>query len=245
MQKVKFNSATAMTAGAVCQTSFSSLCHLELLQPLRLSPDVQVQFRSAVCVNVCDSSLMLYTLRVLKLDFHCFPRTLCQRWTRASSPLRDKLKACFLFFWASGKATQKLAGPLMLSPPFGPVSTRYTWLPLADKAMERSTRTDSWDRQRLLKGEETTAVSYVFGPNVAPLTVRRISSLCVMNSRRISRLTRRVEEAVWLPLPKHQKKRKMKGRRRKEHWVNAGSSISLKGRLDCAGLRHLSKHKLL
>ncbi len=29
------------------------------------------------------------------------------------------------------------------------------------------------------------------------------------------------------------------------YWVNAGSSISLKGWLDCVGRRHLSKHKLL
>lgn len=150
-------------------------------------------------------------------------------WTPASSSLHNNTKACFLFSRTSCKATQKLAGPLMLSRVWSG-STRCTRLPLV---MERSVRSNSWDRQRLSKRKETSAVSDVFGPNVAPFTVRRISSLRVMNSRRIGRLT--CGDGGGRP-KQFSSPGEEKDQRHEEkggadfppaYWVNAGSSISL------------------
>ncbi|KAK5879828.1 hypothetical protein CesoFtcFv8_022908 [Champsocephalus esox] len=68
------------------------------------------------------------------------------------------------------------------------------------------------------KGNEP--ISYVSGPNLAPLTVRRISTLCVMNSRRISRLTRRNGEGRLTAATKTvfltRRKRDIKATRREE-----------------------------
>lgn len=115
----------------------------------------------------------------------------CRTWLY--SPLRDNVKACLLFHKCPARSHR---GWLHILPHLVQFPlTHCTWPPLLEKAIGSSIQfmgivSVCW-----------CAVSYIFGPNVTPLTVRRISSLHVMNSRSISCFVAWMWEAVWLLLP--------------------------------------------
>lgn len=156
---------------------------------------------------------------------------------------------------SSGEATQKLAGPLNalhrlvrfpLTHALGCPSVTRRWKGPRGQTLEivsvcrrerkqalfHTSPAQTW--LHLLSGEFPHGTWWIQGGSVVSLAW--------------------VEEAVWLLLlPKqfsslgeHQRHGERRGADfPAAYWVNAGSSISLKGWLDFAGLRHLSKHKLL
>lgn len=60
----------------------------------------------------------------------------------------------------SSKSTHELPGPLIVCP----VWSGFHSLPLTDKAMERSMRTNAWNCQRLSKRKESTAQALFYTP---------------------------------------------------------------------------------
>lgn len=97
----------------------------------------------------CDSDSLLIrspnlSCRYIKTSFSLFPQTVFlpvspnALWTRVSSPLRENVKDCFLFVNVRRGHAEVGSGTLNALSPFGPVSTRCTWPPLTDNAMERS-----------------------------------------------------------------------------------------------------------
>lgn len=157
----------------------------------------------------------------------------------------QNVKACLLFHKCPARSHTGWLNVLSRLVQF-PL-THCSWLPVPEKAIGSSTQLFGIV-SACRKKKETSAVSCIFGLNAAPLTVKRISSLHVMSSRRISHFIAWMSEAVWLLLPKQSSSpREEKDPRHEEKGqadFSAGSSISLNGWLDCAGLRHLSKHKL-
>lgn len=108
----------------------------------------------------------------------CFTLYMSSNWISISFPKKlfqgpgllcvRMWRTVLVFFFVNAIRPRGLAGAgrtfNALRSPFGPVSTHCTWLPLTDKATERSTPTNSWDCQRLSEGKETSAVLFVSGP---------------------------------------------------------------------------------
>lgn len=189
-----------------CQHAMTSVRrHVEAEHRTR-TLDVGFSFHlSLVCMF---STCAVVTYATSKPSSPCFTLYMSSNWISISFPKKlfqgpgllcvRMWRTVLVFFGGffcerhpSGEATQELAELLMLSAP------RLVRFPLTALGCPSLTRRRKGPRRQTLEivsdcqRERKQALFYSsLAQNVAPLTVRRISSARVMNSRRISRLTR-------------------------------------------------------
>lgn len=186
------------------QWSCSLLCHASWWQELSVSHSFvilhccyqsnflpQSKFlSSSLCISLVDASK--HQIRIL----HCahpqieFP-LVSLRWPQASSPLSDSTKAYVFLLFANVRQGREV-GRILFNAVSRSARFPLTALgcPSLTRRWKRSTRTELLRSSASVEEKGNKCCFIRLCRNVAPLTVRRISSLRVMNSRRISRLTR-------------------------------------------------------
>ena len=250
MQKV---SLTTITVAAV-QTSICFLCHVQWLQSVKLSPAVQAQFSAACALHICpvvayiNTFLCLfYTLNVFKLDFSSVeprPRLLCVTMWRP------------VFFFANVRRGHAEVGRTLTALSH---LVRFALTALGCPSLTRRWKGPRGQTLEIVSVCRRERKQALFHSSLARAWLHLLSrefphcAWWIQGGAVVSLAW--LEEAVCLLLPKQLSSAGEERDQRHEekggadfppaHRVNAWSSISLKGWLDCAGRRHLNKHKLL
>lgn len=141
-------------------------------------------------------------------------------WPQASSHLSDSTKDCFSFICKRPARQRSWQDPLNAGSHSARFPLAALGCPSLTRRWKRSTRTELLKSSASVEEKGNKCCFIRLCPNVAPLSVRRISSLRVINSRRISCLTRarwgRQPDCCYQNSFPHTEERSIKDRRRKE-----------------------------